>query len=176
VVLSIVVDASGKVTDVHVTRPLGLGLDEKAAEAMRTWKFKPALRNGVPVPVRVVAEVTFRLPALCPMPFAYAETGGDDPNQLAWGQFPKDALLWWTQKDGSVEFPLVCLTDRGWAKYAIVSRKPSGSKSLRTEVYQLGAGGRIQYPALFTSKDTRSAKHAFRDAVKYLNREATRAP
>jgi TonB family protein len=61
VVLWIVVDAQGNVTDSRVVRPLGLGLDEKAVETVRTWKFKPALRNGVPVPVRVIVEVTFRL-------------------------------------------------------------------------------------------------------------------
>jgi TonB family protein len=61
VVLWIVVDAQGNVTDAKVVKPLGLGLDEKAQETVRTWKFKPALRNGSPVPVRVIVEVTFRL-------------------------------------------------------------------------------------------------------------------
>ena len=61
VVLWIVVDAQGNVTDARVVRPLGLGLDEKALETVRTWKFKPALRNMVPVPVRVIVEVSFRL-------------------------------------------------------------------------------------------------------------------
>ena len=61
VVLWIVVDAQGNVIDPRVVRPLGLGLDEKALETVRTWKFKPALRNGAPVPVRVIVEVSFRL-------------------------------------------------------------------------------------------------------------------
>jgi TonB family protein len=61
VVLLIVVDAQGIVTDAHVVRPLGLGLDEKALETVRTWKFKPGMRNMVPVPVRVIVEVSFRL-------------------------------------------------------------------------------------------------------------------
>jgi TonB family protein len=61
VVLWIVVDAQGNVTDARVVRPLGLGLDEKAVETVQTWKFKPAMRNGVPVPVRVSVEVFFRL-------------------------------------------------------------------------------------------------------------------
>ena len=59
--LWIVVDASGTVSDVRVARPLGMGLDEKAVEAVRTWKFKPAYRNRVPVPIRVMVEVVFRL-------------------------------------------------------------------------------------------------------------------
>ena len=61
VVLWIVVDAQGGVTDARVVKPLGLGLDEKATETVRTWKFKPALRGGTPVPVRVMVEVSFRL-------------------------------------------------------------------------------------------------------------------
>ena len=61
VVLMIVVDAQGNVTDCKVVRPLGLGLDEKATETVRTWKFKPAMRNASPVPVRVIVEVSFRL-------------------------------------------------------------------------------------------------------------------
>jgi periplasmic protein TonB len=62
VVLWIVVDAQGGVAaDVRVVKPLGLGLDEKAVEAVRTWKFKPAQKNGTPVPVRVMVEVSFRL-------------------------------------------------------------------------------------------------------------------
>jgi TonB family protein len=61
VVLWITVDAAGGVTDCRVVKPLGLGLDEKAVETVRTWKFKPALRSGTPVPVRVMVEVSFRL-------------------------------------------------------------------------------------------------------------------
>ena len=61
VVLMIVVDTQGNVTDCKVVRPLGLGLDEKATETVRTWKFKPAMRNASPVPVRVIVEVSFRL-------------------------------------------------------------------------------------------------------------------
>jgi TonB family protein len=62
VVLWIVIDSRGNVTDVReVSKPLGNGLDEKAIEAVKTWKFKPATHNGVPVPVRVTVEITFRL-------------------------------------------------------------------------------------------------------------------
>jgi TonB family protein len=61
VVLWIVVDVQGNVADARVVKPLGMGLDEKALETVRTWKFKPGMRGGVPVPVRVAVEVTFRL-------------------------------------------------------------------------------------------------------------------
>jgi len=61
VVLSIVVDVQGLVRNVRVVKPLGLGLDEEAVKTVQTWKFKPATRNGVPVPVQVLVEVTFHL-------------------------------------------------------------------------------------------------------------------
>ncbi len=61
VVLWIIVDAVGNVTDCRVVKPLGMGLDEKAVETVKTWKFKPATRNGTPVPVHVSVEVSFRL-------------------------------------------------------------------------------------------------------------------
>lgn len=59
--LIIIVDAAGNVTDAQVIKPAGLGLDEKALDTVRTWKFKPAMRNGVPVRVRCSVEVSFRL-------------------------------------------------------------------------------------------------------------------
>jgi TonB family protein len=61
VVVLIVVDAAGNVADAKVVKPLGLGLDEKAIETIRTWKFKPGMKNGTPVPVRIMVEVSFRL-------------------------------------------------------------------------------------------------------------------
>jgi TonB family protein len=61
VVLQIEIDANGRAANVAVTRSLGLGLDEKAVEAVRRWKFKPAYRNGRPVASPAVVEVNFRL-------------------------------------------------------------------------------------------------------------------
>lgn len=61
VLLWIIVDAQGNVSDIRVVKPAGLGLDEKAVDTVRTWKFKPGMRNGSPVPVRVQVEVSFRL-------------------------------------------------------------------------------------------------------------------
>jgi TonB family protein len=61
VVVYLVVDTEGNVSDIRVVRPLGLGLDEKAVETVRTWKFKPGMKNGIPVPVKVLVEVQFRL-------------------------------------------------------------------------------------------------------------------
>jgi len=59
--LSVVIDEHGVPTDIHVTGPLGLGLDEKAVEAVQKWRFRPGLKNGKPVKVRASIEVSFRL-------------------------------------------------------------------------------------------------------------------
>jgi len=61
VVLYIEVDPSGRAINPRVLRSLGLGLDEKAMEAVRQWKFKPGYRDGKPVTVAAQIEVNFRL-------------------------------------------------------------------------------------------------------------------
>jgi periplasmic protein TonB len=61
VLLYIEVDPSGKAVNIRVVRSLGLGLDEKAMEAVRKWKFKPGYKNGQPVTVQATIEVNFRL-------------------------------------------------------------------------------------------------------------------
>ena len=60
VLLSLVVAADGKPRDIEVARPLGLGLDDKAIENVRGWQFKPGIRGGNAVAVRVNVEVFFR--------------------------------------------------------------------------------------------------------------------
>jgi protein TonB len=61
VTLYVEVDPSGKATNIKVLHSLGLGLDEKAMEAVRQWKFKPGLKDGKPVTVAASIEVNFRL-------------------------------------------------------------------------------------------------------------------
>jgi periplasmic protein TonB len=61
VVLWIIVGPDGRTRDVRVVRSLGLGLDEKAIEAVKQWKFEPARKDGQPVAVQVNVEVNFRL-------------------------------------------------------------------------------------------------------------------
>jgi TonB family protein len=61
VLLYIEVDPSGRPTNIRVQRSLGLGLDEKAVEAVRQWKFKPGYKDGKPVTVAATIEVNFRL-------------------------------------------------------------------------------------------------------------------
>jgi TonB family protein len=61
VVLDIQVDAAGHARIIRVSQPLGMGLDEKAVEAVQRWRFRPATRNGSPVPANAVIYVNFRL-------------------------------------------------------------------------------------------------------------------
>jgi protein TonB len=61
VVLWLVVDQNGGPRDVKVARSLGMGLDQKAIEAVRRWKFEPAMKDGKPVAVQINVEVNFRL-------------------------------------------------------------------------------------------------------------------
>ena len=61
VLLSIVVDANGLPRDIHVVRPLGLGLDEKAIEAVMRWRFRAGMKGGRPVATQAQVEVNFRL-------------------------------------------------------------------------------------------------------------------
>lgn len=60
-VLLLVVGPDGRPRDIHVARSLGLGLDEKAIEAVNQWKFEPAMKDGKPVAVQINVEVDFRL-------------------------------------------------------------------------------------------------------------------
>ena len=61
VTLYVEVDPSGKAVNIRVLHSLGLGLDEKAMEAVKQWKFKPGMKDGKPVTVAASIEVNFRL-------------------------------------------------------------------------------------------------------------------
>jgi periplasmic protein TonB len=55
------VDEQGNPSHVKVVRGVGMGLDEKAIEAVRQYKFKPALQNGKPVKVDLYVDVNFQI-------------------------------------------------------------------------------------------------------------------
>jgi TonB family protein len=61
VVLGIEVDSNGNVRNVRVRQSLGLGLDEKAIEAVSRWRFRPGILDGKPVTTEAVVEVNFQL-------------------------------------------------------------------------------------------------------------------
>jgi TonB family protein len=59
--ISIIVDARGYPQDPRILRALGMGLDEKAIEAVQRYRFKPALKDGKPVASIITVAVNFRL-------------------------------------------------------------------------------------------------------------------
>jgi TonB family protein len=61
VLLSAVIDESGKAQDIHVERSVDPGLDQEAIKAFRRWRFHPGELDGHPARVPVQVEITFRL-------------------------------------------------------------------------------------------------------------------
>ena len=59
--IQLIVDRLGNPQDIQVVRRLGMGLDEKAIEAVRQYKFRPAMFQGRPVAVQMVINVNFHL-------------------------------------------------------------------------------------------------------------------
>ncbi|HVN21956.1 MAG TPA: energy transducer TonB [Dongiaceae bacterium] len=59
--LALVVGPDGRPTNIRVQSSLGMGLDEKAIEAVRNWKFEPGMKDGHPVAVAIAVEVDFHL-------------------------------------------------------------------------------------------------------------------
>ena len=61
VILSIVVNTDGTASAIKLVKSLGMGLDEKAMEAVQKWRFKPGTNKGIPIRVKAQIEVNFRL-------------------------------------------------------------------------------------------------------------------
>jgi TonB family protein len=58
-VLSVVVGTDGRPSDIKIVQELGHGLDEKAVEAVKEWKFEPAMKDSKPVAVQIYVQVQF---------------------------------------------------------------------------------------------------------------------
>lgn len=61
VMLQLIVDAQGNPQNIRIVHPLGMGLDQMAVEALRQYKFQPAMYQGHPVAVQIVIDVDFHL-------------------------------------------------------------------------------------------------------------------
>jgi TonB family protein len=55
------ISPAGKATEIHILRKLGMGLDQKAIEAVKRWEFHPGMKGGHPITVEATIEVNFRL-------------------------------------------------------------------------------------------------------------------
>jgi protein TonB len=60
--LSAMIGIDGVPSDIKVTKSLGKGLDEKAIECFKKWRFSPAIRNGEPTPMSSEVAIIFKLP------------------------------------------------------------------------------------------------------------------
>jgi TonB family protein len=60
-VLRLIVDEQGNPRDIRVVRGLGFGLDARAIDAVKQWRFQPAMKDGRPVSVQISVEVGFHL-------------------------------------------------------------------------------------------------------------------
>jgi TonB family protein len=70
VIVEAMIDKEGNVTDVNVLKPLPFGLDQAAIDAVKQWKFKPAMKDGQPVDVAFNLTVNFKLDGGKPQPGA----------------------------------------------------------------------------------------------------------
>ncbi len=61
VLLAIEIDTSGHPANLRILQGLGMGLDEKAIQAVSRWRFRPGLQNGKPAVTSATVQVTFRL-------------------------------------------------------------------------------------------------------------------
>jgi len=61
VVLAAIIGPDGRPRNIRVVHSLGMGLDEKAVERVKSWLFEPGKRNGTPVAVAMNIEVGFHL-------------------------------------------------------------------------------------------------------------------
>jgi TonB family protein len=61
VALDAVVSETGNISELHVARPVGGGLEESAVEAVRQWKYLPTVENGQPVSVGTCVTVTYEV-------------------------------------------------------------------------------------------------------------------
>ena len=59
--ISVIIDAHGNPQNPRVIQRLGMGLDEKAVEAVMHYRFRPAKKDGKPVAARMTVVVNFRL-------------------------------------------------------------------------------------------------------------------
>jgi TonB family protein len=93
-VVTLVVGSDGTTRDVRVDRSLGMGLDEKSIKAVRSWRFKPATKNGHAVAVLINVEVSFSM------------SGGELPEGLQ--PVPRDGNELSGQQDKHAsDYPLV---------------------------------------------------------------------
>jgi TonB family protein len=105
VILYAEVGTDGYARNIRVTRRLGLGLDEKAVEAVRKWKFRPGFKDAKPVVVVSNTEVNFRLPhePAPENPLASGNSGASPLMLQGSSSYLQQRLHFWQLKDAKAE-------------------------------------------------------------------------
>lgn len=115
--LSMIVETDGVPRDMKVVRKLDDTLDSSALETVRTWRYKPAVKNDQPVAVEIVAKVPFRLTDATHQKIAdlWDRADGADPKSewalykayLAGEGVPRDEQLamWFLQRAADWNLP-----------------------------------------------------------------------
>jgi len=67
VIVEVIIDEQGNVVDPRVLKGEPMGLDRAAVDAIETWKFKPAMKEGKPVKVYYVLTVNFQVDDVAPL-------------------------------------------------------------------------------------------------------------
>jgi periplasmic protein TonB len=60
VLVNLIVEPNGNPTHIRIVRGLGMGLDEKAIQAVQQYIFKPGMKNGKPVRVELNISLNFQ--------------------------------------------------------------------------------------------------------------------
>lgn len=97
VIIEAIIDEQGDVTKTNILKGLPLGLDQAAVEAVKTWKFKPAMFEGRPVKVYYTLTVNFKVeggpPAYGPLFRKFLQENNDFARSLATRQYQDAAQL-----------------------------------------------------------------------------------
>jgi TonB family protein len=105
VILSVDVGTDGYARNFKVVRGLGMGLDEKAIEAVQKWKFRPGSKDGKPVIVAATIQVNFRLPRdpASSNPSSSRDTAANPAMQKGSASYLQQRLHLWEVKDAKAE-------------------------------------------------------------------------
>jgi TonB family protein len=122
-VLSVVVGSDGRPRDIKIVQELGHGLDEKAVEAVKEWKFEPAMKDGKPVAVQTYVQVQFHRHELFDSdPQEHSAKPAAQANKSNFPRYTKEQVTKLVAKcaryiDADVERPSECVEFLAWTRW-----------------------------------------------------------